>query len=97
MADVGGTLTFDDIPALGDVPAGLPRFVPQLDANTVEAIDTESRLGRLCARPEALALAHHPRALPPLRELFLRSRGPRARSPEAPSWPCWSVTARTPW
>ena len=29
-----------DIPPLGDVPAGLPRFVPQLDANTVEALDT---------------------------------------------------------
>ena len=40
MADVGGTLTFDDIPGLGDVPVGLPRFVPQLDANTVEALDT---------------------------------------------------------
>lgn len=39
MADVGGTLSFDDIPALGDVPVGLPRFVPQLDANTVEALD----------------------------------------------------------
>ncbi len=45
MADVGGTFGFDDIGPLGDIPDGLPRFVPQLDGNTVETFDANLHWG----------------------------------------------------
>lgn len=41
MADVHGTLAFDDIPAPSPVPDGLPRFVPVVDG---VATDLDSRL-----------------------------------------------------
>lgn len=33
MRDVGGTFGFDDIQIPGDLPAGLPRFIPQIDGS----------------------------------------------------------------
>ncbi|RZU46659.1 uncharacterized protein DUF4417 [Krasilnikovia cinnamomea] len=44
MADVGGTLEFDDID-LGErrLPAGLPRFVPQTDGSAVTTWDAQLR------------------------------------------------------
>jgi len=67
------------IPALGDVPAGLPRLCPNWTP-TPSRRSTPVSAGAPMRSHEAVALSHHPRALPPLRELFLCSRGPRARS-----------------
>ncbi len=39
MADVGGTLRFDDLRPQGRLPAGLPRFVPQVDTTAVAGLD----------------------------------------------------------
>lgn len=40
MADIGGTVTFDDISLPGlEVPAGLPQFVPQVDTANVAELD----------------------------------------------------------
>lgn len=40
MADIGGTVTFDDISLTGLVwPEGLPRFVPQIDTANVAELD----------------------------------------------------------
>lgn len=33
MTDIGGTFTFDDIDIPGALPAGLPRFIPQVDGS----------------------------------------------------------------
>lgn len=45
VADIGGTFGFDDVGALGDIPTGLPRFIPQLDGNTVETFDANLHWG----------------------------------------------------
>lgn len=45
MADVGGTLSFDDVVFSGGVPAGLPRFVPQVDGHDVPALDVDLSWG----------------------------------------------------
>ena len=39
MADVGGTLCFDDLVVEANLPAGLPRFVPQVDGHDVARFD----------------------------------------------------------
>jgi hypothetical protein len=68
MADVGGTLSFDDIGAAGDIPVGLPHFIPQLDANTVETFDTDLRWG-------AYALGLRRWLSPTTHELYPRYNG----------------------
>jgi hypothetical protein len=46
MADVGGTLEFDDVDlGPGRLPAGLPRFIPQTDGSAVTSWDTQLRWG----------------------------------------------------
>ncbi|WP_424892371.1 DUF4417 domain-containing protein [Streptomyces sp. XH2] len=39
MADVGGTLTFDDITVDGTLPEGLPSFIPMTDGSSVTKLD----------------------------------------------------------
>ncbi|HVL27550.1 MAG TPA: DUF4417 domain-containing protein [Acidimicrobiales bacterium] len=39
MADVGGTLAFDDLALATELPPGLPRFVPQVDGHDVGSFD----------------------------------------------------------
>lgn len=39
MTDVGGTLTFDDIALAQRLPAGLPRFIPQVESTAVAELD----------------------------------------------------------
>lgn len=39
MADVGGTLTFDDIELDGRLPEGLPAYIPQVDGTGVPELD----------------------------------------------------------
>ncbi|MGH9068489.1 MAG: DUF4417 domain-containing protein [Acidimicrobiales bacterium] len=41
MRDVGGTLTFDDIPATSPLPDGLPRYIPQMDAASFGSFDAQ--------------------------------------------------------
>ncbi|MEX5636680.1 DUF4417 domain-containing protein [Parafrankia sp. FMc2] len=41
MADVGGTLTFDDIVISGQLPSGLPRYIPQVDGSAIADFDAE--------------------------------------------------------
>lgn len=41
MTDVGGTLTFDDIIIDTQLPAGLPRFIPQVDGSNLTALDAD--------------------------------------------------------
>lgn len=41
MADVGGTLAFDDLVLDPRLPAGLPRFIPQVDGHDVPAFDAD--------------------------------------------------------
>ena len=41
MADVAGTLAFDDLVVETDLPPGLPRFVPQVDGHDVACLDAE--------------------------------------------------------
>lgn len=43
MRDVGGTLGFDDLAIDVEIPAGLPRFVPQVDGHDIPRFD--QRLG----------------------------------------------------
>jgi hypothetical protein len=43
MADVGGTLAFDDLVLPTRLPPGLPRFVPQVDGHDVGSFDHELR------------------------------------------------------
>lgn len=43
MADVGGTLSFDDLPGGPSLVPGLPRFIPQVDAHEVAAFDASLR------------------------------------------------------
>ncbi|WP_236700424.1 hypothetical protein [Allosalinactinospora lopnorensis] len=39
MADVGGTLTFDDIEIEPQLPAGLPTYIPQTDGTGIDDLD----------------------------------------------------------
>jgi len=39
MADVGGTLTFDDITLTSQLPPGLPAFIPQVDGSAITEFD----------------------------------------------------------
>jgi hypothetical protein len=39
MADVGGTLAFDDVVLELELPRGLPRYIPQVDGHDVAAFD----------------------------------------------------------
>jgi hypothetical protein len=39
MADVGGTLAFDDVGLTGRLPAGWPAFIPQVDGSDVTGLD----------------------------------------------------------
>lgn len=39
MADVGGTLAFDDVVVETEFPSGLPRFIPQVDGHDVAGFD----------------------------------------------------------
>jgi hypothetical protein len=41
MAEVGGTLSFDDVAFSSAIPAGLPPFVPQVDGHDVPALDAD--------------------------------------------------------
>jgi hypothetical protein len=41
MADVGGTLTFDDLVVGAALPAGLPRFIPQVDGHDIPRFDAD--------------------------------------------------------
>jgi Domain of unknown function (DUF4417) len=41
MADVGGTLSFDDVALSSAVPARLPRFIPQVDGHDVPGLDAD--------------------------------------------------------
>jgi hypothetical protein len=41
MADVGGTLSFDDLNGSTALPAGLPRFTPQVDGHDVPLLDAD--------------------------------------------------------
>lgn len=42
MADIGNTVAFDDIElAAGDLPAGLPRFTPQVDTKDLSDLDAQ--------------------------------------------------------
>ncbi|MEU1812995.1 hypothetical protein [Micromonospora aurantiaca (nom. illeg.)] len=43
MADLGGTLEFDDVAFDTTLPAGLPRFIPQLDGSRVTDWDSQLR------------------------------------------------------
>lgn len=43
MADVGGTLTFDDMAVPGRLPASLPAFVPQVDGSSIADLDRHLR------------------------------------------------------
>lgn len=43
MADVGGTLRFDDIHLELQLPAGLPRYIPQVDGHDVSSFDEDLR------------------------------------------------------
>ena len=45
MADVGGTLAFDDVVVETELPAGLPRFVPQVDGHDVAGFDADLHWG----------------------------------------------------
>jgi hypothetical protein len=39
MADVGGTLAFDDIILNGQLPPNLPAFIPQVDGSAITVVD----------------------------------------------------------
>ena len=39
MADVGGTLTFDDITVDSTLPDGLPSFIPMTDGSAITKLD----------------------------------------------------------
>ena len=41
MADVGGTLSFHDIVISDSLPAGLPRFIPQVDGSGIPDLDAD--------------------------------------------------------
>jgi hypothetical protein len=41
MADVGGTLAFDDVVVGLELPAGLPVFIPQVDGGELESLDAQ--------------------------------------------------------
>ena len=41
MADVGGTLAFDDVVLETKLPAGLPRYIPQVDGHDVAGFDAD--------------------------------------------------------
>lgn len=41
MADVGGTLLFDDLVLETQLPAALPRFIPQVDGHDVAGFDSD--------------------------------------------------------
>lgn len=41
MADVGGTFAFDDVTLEVAVPAGLPRFTPQVDGHDIPGFDAD--------------------------------------------------------
>ncbi|MDP1806414.1 MAG: DUF4417 domain-containing protein [Acidimicrobiales bacterium] len=41
MADVGGTLAFDDLVLETKLPAGLPRYIPQVDGHDVAGFDAD--------------------------------------------------------
>lgn len=43
MADVGGTLTFNDIRLELQLPAGLPRYIPQVDGHDIRSFDEDIR------------------------------------------------------
>lgn len=45
MADVGGTLAFDDVVVPSDLPAGLPRLIPQTDGSALGPLDEQLRWG----------------------------------------------------
>ena len=41
MADVGGTLAFDDVVVDASLPPGLPRYIPQIDGHDVAGFDRQ--------------------------------------------------------
>lgn len=43
MADVGGTFTFDDVKVAPALPAGLPRYIPQVDGHDLVGFDAALR------------------------------------------------------
>lgn len=43
MADVGGTLGFDDVRLELSLPPGLPRYIPQVDGHDVSSFDADLR------------------------------------------------------